>query len=141
MIAAGLLFLTWPEPAFACSCVPFNQPPTPEVYRTWLKGFAGEVFRGTVVETSPVRGRGLQVTFRVERRWKGVPATEVVLYTPYGTTCDVRLEVGERRVVAAVRENGRLTFHQCLLMLMEENPTAFLNAIGEGSPPPTASPR
>jgi len=105
-------------------------------YRKWLSNFEGAVFRGKVVDYEPVQGRGMQVTLRVERYWKGVNSAEVVLYTFYGSTCEVRFETGATYLIIARSDGALLRHDSCLGMLAEQNTPALLQALDKGSPPP-----
>ena len=144
VIATGLLCLTWAEPAFACTCTTGN--PIAAQYRQFLKGFDGAVFRGTVVEStlegdSPrLVGRVQKVTFKVERHWQGVTSAEVAVYTS-ATMCAAEFVPGLTYTVVAEWANGRLSSHLCLQKTATMNEAAFHEALGEGSPPPTQSPR
>jgi len=131
LVAAGLLSLCWAEPAFACSCA--TGVVDTNTYRQWLDRFDGAVFRGAVIKTEEQAGFS-KVTFRVERYWKGVTASEVVIYTPrQGSMCGVSFLVGQTHTVAAQRDNDRLQTDLCIERFIAQNATRFREAIGAGT--------
>ena len=151
-IAVGLTaMLVWPRAAFACSCR--DQTPSSAQQRVeWFAGFDGAVFRGTVIAseqvqrpvsprqpvTGELRVEEWKVTLRVERHWKGVTTSEIVVYTPLDDgMCGVRFRVGGVYLVAAAPSNDGLTASVCTLgWFHTRDPEAFRTALGEGSPPP-----
>jgi len=140
MIAAGLLCLMWAEPAFACSCASPNERPTASAYRLWLDSYDGVVFRGTPIRSEPMEGQSFLVTFRVERHWKGITASEVVIFIP--GLCGGGYPAGATYLVAAERKDGRLSTAVCSSGdYFTRREKEFLSMLGEGSPPPTQSPR
>jgi len=140
VMATGLLCLTWPLPAFACTCD--IGPATTAHYRAWLKGFDGAVFRGTAIESTIEAGVGTKVTFKVERHWKGVTSPAVAIQLlPARDNCPVEFRRGGTYLVAARRLGRWFVYSVCLQVLTIQKPAALLEALGEGSPPPTQSPR
>ena len=95
--------------AFACSC---GDPSVRERLRD-----ADAVFVGKVVELRPAEPdedfptAQYVVRFEVERRWKGAGGRELVAVADYdqkGWCGDLNLTEGERYLVYAPREKGRL---------------------------------
>lgn len=78
--------------SFACSCV------GPENAKDGLK-FAKSVFSGQIISVSP---EGNDFTFKVDRVWKGVSKTEIIIRDYYaGTSCAFGLKVGEKYIFFA----------------------------------------
>ena len=135
MVVAGLVFVALAKPASACSCDVSTV--SKGTYRQWLKEFDGAVFRGVVRELTFEQSVGTRATFQVERHWKGITSPVVAVYLPVGVgNCAVELRRGSTYVIAAQWANKRLNYHLCLRMLTDSKPAAFLQALGEGSPPP-----
>jgi hypothetical protein len=106
---AALLLCLCPRPALACSCVEFS---VRHKFR-----YSDAVFVGQVVELTPVEPSKdfplamYAVRFEVERRWKGAQGREVTAVADYdqrGWCGDLNLTVGERYLIYAPREKGRL---------------------------------
>src|SRR6186713_1207993 len=133
IVAAGLLLVASAEPAVACSCGVGAT--SPSIYREWLKNFDGALFRGTLIEETQTGRFERTLTFRVERRWKGVNSPQMVLYAR-DSSCDVMARIGDTYLVSARWTNGRLSQHYCLHLFVSHDPKALLEGIGAGSPPP-----
>jgi hypothetical protein len=151
--------VVWPDAASACSC-PDRRPTTALQYREWLPTFNGAVFRGTVLSVEQVQPAPsveqvqpaqssepqeapfptwwLKVTWRVDRYWKGVTSSPLVIYTgPDDASCGIRFTVGGSYLVAADPRDGSLTANICTLgWFYTRDPEAFRAALGEGAPPP-----
>ena len=141
IVTASLL--AWPDAAHACICAgPGKASFSPAEYQRWLAGFDGAVFRGTVISVRIVpaarsEGRAFATadyTFKVERVWKGVTTSEVVIRTAESdSACGVPFERGRTYVVAA--EAPQMSIGLCSLeYFFTRNEKAFLSALGEGSP-------
>ena len=98
--------------AYSCSCEIPNQR---ERYRKANAVFVGEVLelkeRPRVETSENLNDFPYQVTFRVEKQWKGKRQSEVTALSDYenlGMCNDLYLEVGKRFLVYAPRKNGRL---------------------------------
>jgi hypothetical protein len=140
IVVAALLFVGCAEPAFACSCNITTV--STGTYRQWLEKFDGAVFRGVVRELTFEKSVGTKATFQVERHWKGITTPVVTVYVPLSVgNCAVELRRGGIYMIAAQRANNRLNHHLCLRMLTDSKPAAFLQAVGEGAPPPKGSTR
>lgn len=78
--------------SFACSCV------GPENAKDGF-AFAKAVFSGQIISVSP---KGNDFTFKVDRVWKGVSETEIIIRDYYaGTSCAFGLKVGEKYIFFA----------------------------------------
>ena len=140
---AGLTFvaasmLAWPDVAFACKCgTPSGEPLSPAGYQQWLSTFDGTVFQGavvsvrTVIRPSPM----IEYTFKVERAWKGVTASEVVIRTPpLESACGVSYQLGMVYVIAA--EGLQMSVDLCSLGYFHaRNEKDFISALGGGLAP------
>jgi hypothetical protein len=58
-----------------------------------------------------------------------------------GSMCGASLSLGQTYTVAAPRSNGRLQTGHCIQMFIAQDASHFREALGEGSPPLTQSPR
>jgi hypothetical protein len=109
-------------------------------YRQWLASFNGVAFRGTVVSDPAVvvvgRIATAEYTFKVERVWKGVTTSEVVIRTAADEgMCGIPFVRGRAYLIAADPPE-RPVMNICTpghrYMLDDK---AFVAALGEGSPP------
>ena len=107
-----LLACACPRQALACSCAEFS------VRHKFRHSDA--VFVGKVVEMGPFGPTKefplavYLVRFEVERRWKGARGREVTAVADFdrpGWCGDLNLTVGERYLIYAPREKGRLHVH------------------------------
>jgi len=104
MTASSLLAL--PGTASACSCI--GRAISAPEYREWFDGFNGVVFRGTVISAPERPGivtnpsAMAQYTFKVERVWKGVTTSELVIEsTADEALCGINFVCGRTYLVAA----------------------------------------
>lgn len=106
---AACLLTAFAPAAHACSC---GSPSLRSRFR-----HSDAVFIGKVVEMSPVQPSEdfplavSVVRFEVERRWKGARGREVAALADFdspGMCGDLKLAVGERYLIFAPREKGRL---------------------------------
>lgn len=122
--------------AFACSCV---EPGTPWEQLAW----ADAVFAGTVIDVDNpypddngfiYGGETVQVSFTVEKYWKGVMTEPIIIYTGQGNgDCGIPFEEGESYLVYAYIDDegdypdGNLHANMCsrtaLLYYAEEDLT------------------
>ena len=143
--AASMLAL--PEPVSACTCGVFRTSFSSPEYREWLASFDGVVFRGTVVSVPRIVAAGAtplssrismaDYTFKVERVWKGVTTSEVVVRTAVDVgMCGVAFVLGRTYLIAA-ETLQQPKVNMCSAGQMHtRNEKGFLSALGEGSPPP-----
>lgn len=137
-LALGLGASLVPREARACSCVP---PPPPAV----ALERASAVFVGEVRATTKASDLKRQVTFHVERAFKGVEGAEVTLTTPTSSAaCGRSFEVGQRYLVYAERIEGELYDNLCTRTALVEHAKQDLDAleaVARGdAPPPTPHP-
>lgn len=94
------------RPAYACSC---RRPPVPNQ----ALADATVVFSGQVKSIERVKSR-LNVTFRVDKQWKGEPVQSLIVQTATTTAmCGYPFKVGQLYLVYANYRQGRLQTHQC----------------------------
>jgi hypothetical protein len=129
MVLAALLATT--SPAVACD---FEEPPPPQEALTEATAvFAGEVVAVEPVDDDP-GGQYIAVTVEVERAWKGVELSPVVVETHHDeATCGFPFEVGESYIVYAYSEGTPLTtalYHRTRLL---EQADEDLQALGSGT--------
>ena len=144
-VVAATSLLAWPDLASACICPGHRVPSSPAEYRQWLDSFDGVVFRGTVVSVrnftvtssgGTVTLQQTEYTFKVERVWKGVTTSEVVIRTSTEESmCGIPLMPGKVYLIAA--DAPRQTIGLCSSGYeATRNEKDFFSALGEGSPPP-----
>ena len=136
--------LAWPDVALACICPGYRMPSSPTAYQQWLANFDGVVFRGTVVAVRTVptfagreaSAQTAEYTFKVERVWKGVTTSEVVIRTAAdGSMCGIPFVRGKAYLIAA--DPPRQTLSLCSIGYeLARNEKEFLSALGDGSPSP-----
>ncbi|MDQ1592016.1 MAG: hypothetical protein QOG71_2643 [Pyrinomonadaceae bacterium] len=124
--------------AYACSCVEVNTAKKGTAaktnYKRWLKGVRGAVFTGRVtkIETDPSYQQS-KVTFEVERYWKGVQGSEVVIMTAaYTSACGVPYTLGETYFVVADGSVGKLSTDLCSHLGYSKYKAAFIKGMGKG---------
>lgn len=100
------------QEALPCSCA---EPGVREKFRA-----ADSVFVGSLMEMSPSNPTedlplaAYTVKFKVERRWRGARKSEITAVANYdrpGWCGDLNLTVGERYLIYAEREKGRLLIY------------------------------
>jgi hypothetical protein len=96
--------------AFSCSC---SDPSQREKFREANTVFLGEVteYGERKVTDEDFSAYPFLVRFKVERQWKGAKKQEIVALADYdnpGWCGDLDLKVGERFLIYAYREKGRL---------------------------------
>ena len=138
LVVAGLLCLGRADAMSACGCV---EEASVEGYRHAFESFDGAVFRGTALRSERQKRGVTKVTFKIERVWKGVTSDEIAVYVTADPGCKHRLpKIGGSYLLHAKHEKGKLTERSCFYPDVK-TPLRFLEAVGEGSPPPTQSPR
>ena len=140
-IMATASMLALPETASACTCGVFRTSFSAAEYRQWLADFDGVVFRGTVVSEPRMVTAGrismADYTFKVERVWKGVTTSEVVIRTAADEgMCGIRFEKGRAYLIAADPPPQPATNMCSTGQMHTRNEKDFLSALGNGSPPP-----
>jgi hypothetical protein len=112
LVFAAFLVSFCPTDVLACSCA---DPSAREKFR-----HADAVFLGKVVELTPFGPTEdfplamYVVRFEVERRWKGARGREVEAVADFdqpGFCGDLNLTVGEKYLIYAPRQKGRLRVH------------------------------
>ncbi|MCE9545338.1 MAG: hypothetical protein K8T25_07460 [Planctomycetia bacterium] len=124
VIAAVALVLTAPY-AIACKCAP---PPPPK------EALAGSsaVFSGKVIQVEQ-NGRRKQVTFEVDRAWKGVDAARVVVSTATDSAaCGVSFEQGKSYLVYCHGQGKELSTSLCTRTKTLDSADEDLKDLGEG---------
>lgn len=115
------------RPAYACSCV---RPPAPNQ----ALANAAVVFSGRVTNIERVKGR-LNVTFRVDKHWKGTPGQSLTVQTSATTaTCGYPFKVGQTYLVYADRRQGGLQTNQCSRTTLLSQAAEDLSVLGKGKP-------
>lgn len=105
LLSLGVIMLPT-RPAYACSC---RRPPPPNQ----ALADATVVFSGQVTSIERVKGR-LNVTFRVDKQWKGEPAQSLIVQTAATTAmCGYPFKVGQIYLVYVNHRQGRLQTNQC----------------------------
>jgi hypothetical protein len=134
--------LLWsPQTLQACKCASGKV----ESAATWIRGFDGIVFRGTVsnvvvlnVPVDPVRHPGdfyreKEVTFVVEEIWKGPERKELTIRTGMGDgDCGLSFYRGESYFVAAEIIEGKIYTGICSTTQLDKK---TVPALGKGKPP------
>ncbi|MDN4606954.1 hypothetical protein [Sporosarcina highlanderae] len=133
-----MLFIWWkPLDASACSCI---APPPPED----ALEKANAVFTGEVVEIEEKRKLfggfiGKKVQFKVDKAWKGIDESEIVISTGQSDgDCGFSFVKGQKYLVYASvssmyeENNYSLSTTICHRTTELTNATADLNALGEG---------
>ena len=144
LIVVAMMAMAWllalPDAASACTCGVFRVSFSAPERRQWLASFDGVVFRGTVVSDPRIIAVGrvsmADYTFKVERVWKGVTTSEVVVRTAADAgMCGIRLVPGRVYLIAA----GPLqqpAINMCSTGHMHtRNEKDFLSVLGEGLSP------
>ena len=148
-VVTATSLLACPDLASACICPGYRLPSSPVEYRQWLANSDGVVFRGTVVSVRTVptfagreaSAQTAEYTFKVERVWKGVTTSEVVIRTnSEASMCGIPFVRGKAYLIAA--DAPRQTIGLCSIGYeLARNEKDFLSALGEGSPPQQPQPR
>jgi hypothetical protein len=129
--------LALPDDAFACTCPGHLSPQSAQPYRQWLDSFDGVVFRGTVVSKAVVvdgRIATAEYTLKVDRVWKGVTASELVVRTAADEgMCGIPFVRGRAYLIAADPPE-RPTTNICTEgRRYTRDERAFTDALGPGS--------
>lgn len=128
----GLVWVAGTAAAMACSCAP---PPAPKV----ALEAAAAVFVGKVTKRGNLPNSFLrEVTFEVERQWKGVATPAVTVTTAQdGAACGVHFEVGQRYLVYCYRANANapLATNLCTRTCLLKEAQGDLMELGPGTPP------
>jgi hypothetical protein len=97
------------------------------------------VFSGEVVEViADPQVPYLKVKFRVEKYWKGVLTTEMIVVTGRGGgDCGYRFEVGARYLIFAYGGDAKLETNICQRTKGLEEATEDLKLLGKGKVPVT----
>lgn len=151
-VAASLVLLALPDQSFACDCV--RELPAADgaggarsEYQRWIASFNGVVFRGTVVALENVPYDGAvgppelaamtrKVAFRVERIWKGVSTSQVVIYTGQSDgTCGIPFVRGKSYLISADPPERPITTTCSAGYFKTEYEAGFVDALGPGVPP------
>jgi hypothetical protein len=118
--------------AQACSCgaqlqmlkLKLSQGSVDPVYQDFATYYDGTIFVGRVIQRKKLRRRDVnwyeyQVTFKVDRYWKGADSSEIVVFTGIGIggDCGIRFRKGEDYIVFAEPLKGRLQTSICSLTL------------------------
>lgn len=108
----SLLLLTFGSSlVYACSCGELSQR---QRFRASNAVFLGEVIEykeRPYLETDKLKGYPFQVTFKVERQWKGKRQSQITALADFdmvGMCGDLDLNVGQRLLIYAPREHGQL---------------------------------
>lgn len=128
---------------YACSCY---VPTTSEIESMTDAEFSrqfltpdGAAFIGRVLKKARVAsssGRSWQVTFEVERYWKGSGAKRFAVYTATSeAACGVNYKVGARHLVIASKHEGNLRTSLCAHLSATQNKAALLKRLGPGEKP------
>ena len=138
LIAVALIMLPLTaNSAFACQCLE-RQPPCADYWQ------ADAVFVGSVTEISPsfddfessVRTKNRRVRFSLEKSYRGVDGSEVVLDN-WINSCEYQFEIGKKYFVYAYRntEENTLGTQGCSRTTAVSNATedlAYIQAFSEG---------
>ena len=111
-------------------------------YQRWLANFDGVVFYGTVLSApSPEEGEiAAKITFRVERAWKGVSTSEVVVHMQArDRLCGRTFVVGRPYLIAAEPAELPVTSGCSSGTLWTRNASEFVAALGPGTTPPNSN--
>ena len=128
----SIILIVGAQSSYACTCDGssmmmklqliegrFNTPS-----KGWLDGYSGAVFTGQVVNIKKVKFKlstgdiwhNYQVTFKVDRYWKDIDSSDVIVYTGVGGgDCGIRFRKGESYIVFAEMIEGRLQTGICTL--------------------------
>ena len=125
------------QAAYACSCLEVKEGDTN--YKAWLKTFDGAVFTGRVVKIEKQEdNHRLQVTFKIEKYWKGVRGAETVVYTALDSAaCGVPYAEGETYFVAARKSDVGLQTDLCSHLQYTKDKKTMMRKLGRGKRPRT----
>jgi hypothetical protein len=145
ILLAGLvaLFSIGGRNVYACSCyVPtaseIESMTDAEFSRRFL-AVDGVAFIGRVVKKARAMsssGGSWEVTFEVERYWKGSSAKRLAVYTAtHGAACGVDYKMGESHLVIANKHKGELRSSLCAHLSATRNKAILLKRLGRGEKP------
>ena len=130
------IFFGFASQAYACTCA--------ELTVVQQRENASAVFSGTVVKktrSDAVEKNGVEVTFKVDRVWKGSIEEETVVYTgatadlyPFENLCAPPFKVGQKYVVFAFGQND-LTTDTCAGTLSFPEAKKLETQLGESTCP------
>lgn len=122
VLAAGIFFITPPEPAYACSCA--------DVSLDYRYETSDVIFSGTARSKDDSGGN----TFEVDRVWKGSGPEDGYVYSGFFGMCGTEFELGESYLVYTNNVKGVEHTGLCSgnLRLAEAGEAiAMLNAMAE----------
>jgi len=112
------------SPVYACSCIPPSSPQE-------SLASARAVFMGTVTSIEH-NSNGYEVSFNVEKTWKGISGSTVTITTPRDSAaCGFAFTAGEKYIVYADGEENLSTSICSRTHLLAENDPDLL-ALGDG---------
>ena len=132
LVTAITLFIFGGQATYACTC---GIPSRSEIeskseadFAQWLKSLNGAVFIGRVAKNK----RG-EITFLVERYWKGPDTRRVVVYTSTSeASCGVSYRVGKKYLVFAYNLRGELRTDLCSHLSATKYKDVYLKKLGTG---------
>jgi hypothetical protein len=97
---------------------------------------AKAVFAGKVVKVEKVDGNAsrLRTTIKVERWWKGELPWQIVLVGD-GSSCDYQFILGEKYLVFAYEQEGRLKTGSCSRNVTLDKAAVQLSVLGKSNRP------
>jgi len=96
---------------------------------------ATAVFLGKVVSVEPNRSHGLNVTFEVDRAWKGVDGKTALITTPTNS-CGHRFQKGKEYLVYATGKAGGVPdTNLCHRTRSRDQAADDLKELGDGKAP------
>ena len=103
----------------------------------------GAVFYGKVMDVKEIRHYSLnqsfrleyEITFKVERIWKGADLSEVKVITGQSPSCGVSYETGRNYLVLAHDLNGALRVTKCTSPTRPSKLEEVVDRLGEGRAP------
>lgn len=129
----------FPAKSYACSCA--NEPDPNQALEQAKAVFAGKVVE-VKQEVTDIEGflqKKNAVLFDVERTWKGISQTQVIVNTNFGgeDSCGNEYKVGQTYLVFANNYDNKNTLQTsiCSLTKIFSSANIELNKIGEGSKP------
>ncbi|GBF72110.1 hypothetical protein PA598K_00346 [Paenibacillus sp. 598K] len=132
LLLLPVLLLLRPAAAHACEC---GYPPDAQE----ALDEASAVFKGRVIDIAkqPRRDEGYDaVILEVERAWKGVETTQVIVYTAW-TNCRFPFQDDMSYLLYAAKDGDNLVVRDCSRSAAAESPRAMedIAAFGEGQTP------
>ena len=134
--------------AFACSCSPLRASeiasmPAAEVAKRIAASHA-TIFYGRVIKRSEAKwayGTALEVTFEVERYWKGANTKRISIYTSLTeASCGAPYQIGKKYLVIAMNLKDKLYTGYCEYLGATKLKDLYLSKFGSGERPHTAKP-